>query len=61
MEKVNNQGYVYIKIVNGVYIFKQAGIIAHKEVIKYLASHGYRPVQYTPSYGNMKHGTPSSS
>ncbi len=43
-EKVDDKGYVYIKIVKGMYGLKQAGIIAHKELIKHLAPHGYAPV-----------------
>ena len=54
-EKVDDKGYVYIKIVKGMYGLKQAGIIAHKELIKHLVPHDYAPVQHTP--GLWKHDT----
>ena len=55
LNKVDAQGYVYIKIVKGMYGLKQAGIIAHNELIKHLAPYGYAPVQHTP--GLWKHET----
>ena len=38
-----------------MYGLKQAGIIAHNELIKHLAPYGYAPVQHTP--GLWKHET----
>ena len=46
---VNNQGYVYVKIVKGMYGLKQAGIIAHRSLIHHLAPFGYHPDCHTPS------------
>ena len=53
MEKVDSQGYVYIKIVKGIYGLKQSGIIVHKELIKYLSPYIYAPAQHT--LGLWKH------
>ena len=52
---VNDKGFFYIKIVKGIYLLKQARIIAHKELIKNLAPYGYHPVKHTP--GICKHDT----
>ena len=38
-----------------MYGLEQAGIIAHNELVKHLAPHGYHPVRYTP--GLWKHDT----
>ena len=45
---VNDKGFFYIKIVKGMYGLKQAGIIAHQDIIKHLAPYGYPLVKYTP-------------
>ena len=37
---VDNQGYVYVKIFKGMYGLKQAGIIAHRALIRHLAPFG---------------------
>ena len=37
---VDNQGFVYVKIVKGMYGLKQAEIIAHKDLIHHLAPFG---------------------
>ena len=60
LNKVDAQGYVYVKIVKGMYGLKQAGIIAHKELIKHLAPYGMPRFNTPLAFGNMKHRTPSS-
>ena len=49
LEIVENHGFVYVKIVKGMYGLKQAGIIAHKSLIHHLAPFGYHPYCHTPS------------
>ena len=52
---VDEDGWVYLKIVKGMYGLKQAGIIANMELTKNLDKFGYHPVQHTP--GLWKHAT----
>ena len=52
---VNNHGFVYVKIGKGMYVLKQAGIIAHKALIQHLAPFGYHPDSHTP--GLWQHDT----
>ena len=52
---VNNQGYVYVKIVKGMYGIKQSVIIAHRALVHHLAPFGYHPACHTP--GLCQHET----
>ena len=52
---VDNKGYVYVKIVKGMYGLKQAGIIEHRSLIHHLAPFGYHPARHTP--GLCQHET----
>ena len=52
---VYHNGWVYLEILKGVYVLKQAGIIADMELTKHLAKFGYNPVRHTP--GLWKHNT----
>ena len=52
---VDKDGWVYLKIVKGMYRLKQAGIIANMELTRHLDKFGYHPVQHTP--GLWKHTT----
>ena len=45
---VYKDGWVYLKIVKGMYRLKQAGIIANMELTKHLDKFGYYPVQHNP-------------
>ena len=45
----DNHGFVYVKIVKGMYGLKQAGIIAHKSLIHHIAPFRYHPAHHTPS------------
>ena len=45
---VDNQGFVYVKIVKGMYGLNQAGIIAHISLIHHLAPFGYHLARHTP-------------
>ena len=40
-------GYIYLKIIKGVYGLKQVAIIAYNQIILYMESHGYYPVPFT--------------
>ena len=40
-------GYVYIKIVKGIYGLKQADIKAYNQLISHMDPHGYYPVPFT--------------
>ena len=52
LPKVKN-GYVYIKIIRGMYGLPQAGILANKLLKERLLAEGYYEVKYTP--GLFKH------
>ena len=45
---VNNQGWIFMRIEEGVYSLKQAGIIANQEWVKHISPFGYHHVQHTP-------------
>ena len=45
---VDKDGWVYLKIVKGMYGLKQAGIISDTELTKHLDKFGYYPVQHNP-------------
>ena len=55
MNIVDNQGFVYVNIVKGMYGLKQSGTIAHRTLIHHLALFGYHPSRHTP--GLWKHET----
>ena len=46
-DKVKN-GRVLVEIQKGMYGLKQAGHIAHDQLVKHLAPHGYKPCKHTP-------------
>ena len=50
---ITDNCYVYIEIRKGMYVLKEAGILAFTFIAKILASFGYTPVKYTP--GLWKH------
>ena len=52
---VEEDRWVYLKIVKGMYRLKQAGNIANMELTKHLDKFGYHSVQHTP--GLWKHNT----
>ena len=52
---VDKDGWVYLKIVKGMYGLKQSRIIANLELTKHLDKFGYYPVQHTP--GLWRHKT----
>ena len=52
---VDEDGWIYLKIVKGMYGLKQAGIIANMELTRHLDKFGYHSVQHTP--GLCKHNT----
>ena len=52
---VDNHGFVYAKIVKGMYGLNQAGIISHKALIHHLAPFGYHQARHTP--GLWQHET----
>ena len=45
---VEDQGWIYMRIENFMYVLKQAGIIANQELVKHMATFWYHPVQHTP-------------
>ena len=55
LDIVKNHVFVYVKIVKGMCVFKQASIIAHKPLVHHLAIYGYHPASRTP--GLWKHET----
>jgi len=48
LKEIVNEGQVYCQIRKGMYGLAEAGILAHKLLIKRLEEHGYYPVQFTP-------------
>jgi hypothetical protein len=54
-ELFDEQGYVYVEIVGGMYGLKQAGIIANKELVKHLDTSDYYECRHTP--GLFRHRT----
>ena len=48
LDIVDNYGFVYVKIVKGMYGLKQAGSRAQKSLIHHLAPFGYHPARHTP-------------
>ena len=53
MNDIEENEWVYIKIVKGMYGLPQAGKIAHKLLKNRLANAGYHPTQFAP--GLWKH------
>jgi len=49
---VDDKGYVYIQINKGMYGLKQAGALAHNNLIIRLRKHGYRPCKFTKGLWN---------
>ena len=52
---MDEDGWVYLKIVKGMYGLKQSGIIANIELTKHLDKLGYHPVQHTPEAWSVLH------
>ena len=48
LKRFEHDGWVYIKIVKGMYGLPQAGKIANELLQQRLKMHGYHPVQFTP-------------
>ena len=46
--KIAHNGKVYVEICDGMYGLPQAGILAEKQLIRFLGSYGYSPVPHTP-------------
>ena len=42
-------GYVYCKIIKGMYGLKEAAMLAREKIIKVLAPHGYQPSKFAPN------------
>ena len=45
--RISEDGYVYIKIIKGVYNLKQAVIISYNQLISHFDPHGYYPLPFT--------------
>ena len=45
--KMDTNGYIYIKIMKGMYGLKQAAILAYNRLVQLLAPHGYYPEKHT--------------
>ena len=45
---VNGVGYIYMKIIRGIYGLPQSGVLANKLLKKRLAVHDYYEVEHTP-------------
>ena len=49
-DKVDSKGFVYVKIVKGMYSLPHAGIIAQKLLEERLNKHGYYQSKYIHSW-----------
>jgi hypothetical protein len=49
-DKVDDKGFVYIRIDKGMYGLPQAGALANQLLQQRLAPYGYSPVRHTPGY-----------
>ena len=47
-------GYVYIKIIKGMYGINQAAIITYNQLILNMEPHGYYPVPFTTEFWENK-------
>ena len=54
LNKKVHQGYIYIKILKGMYGLKQAAVLAYENLIKNLEPFGYEPIPHTDSYWRHK-------
>ena len=45
---IEDDGYVYMIICKMMYVFKEAGILAFTNLVKYMAPYGYSPMKFTP-------------
>ena len=52
---IEDDGYVYMIICKMMYVFKEAGILAFTNLVKYMAPYGYSPMKFTP--GLWQHNT----
>ena len=53
LQDLEENGWVYMKIVKGMPCLKQAVRLSNERLVHHLAPYGYAPVQHTPSFGNM--------
>lgn len=54
LRTIAHEGWIYIEIQKGMYGLPQAGILAHKLLVKRLAKFGYYPVEVTPGLWRHK-------
>ena len=54
-ELVEDDGYVYVKKIRGMYGLKQAAILAYKQLVNVMKEDGYSPIPHT--IGLWKHDT----
>ena len=47
-ETKDKDGYAFTEAHGGMCSFPQAGILAHKDLVKRLIAHGYKPTTFTP-------------
>ena len=50
LDKLSDNGWVYIEILKVMYGLKQSGKIAYDELVKNLKPVGYSPTQHTQGY-----------
>ena len=49
LQNMEEDGWVYMKIVKGMPGLKQAARLANERLVHHLSPYGYAPVQHTPS------------
>ena len=50
LDKLSDNGWVYIEILKAMYGLKQSGKIAYDELVKHSKPFGYSPTKHTPGY-----------
>ena len=53
-EIIAEDGYIFIKIFNGMYVLKQAAIIAYNQLTSHMDPDGYYPVIFITGYWHTK-------
>ena len=49
-DRINSKGFVYVKVVEGMYCLQHTGIIAQKLLEKRLNDHGFHHSKFTPRF-----------
>ena len=48
LDSIVHDGFIYAEIHSGMYGLPPAGILAHEDLVEFMAPYGYHPVTFTP-------------